>query len=150
MAFKIFGSNDFLESSRLENRVIIIRSFCLCKGFWYRQRQQKRIRNVWRNLFLMSEKKTILERDHCFSLPFFRKWIWTMLMRRKCKILFEQPRNMQQNPPIYLSPSAMFIANSRNIVGITKFSKYSYTPNLEQTFDRRPNALVTTKYPENS
>ena len=72
------------------NELPVIGSLFIHKGFWARgQTLQIAVRKRTAETFF-DVQKTILEKDQCFfSTQFYPKLIWAMLIRSKCKFLFE-------------------------------------------------------------
>ena len=73
------------------NELPAIRSLFMRKGFWDRQGANiaSRREKMYSGNFLRRSKNYYRERYTVFSTLFYQKSIWAILIRGKCKFLFE-------------------------------------------------------------
>ena len=75
----------------LMNELPVIGSCVMREGFWDRQGANiaSRYKKMYSEKLFPRPKKRFWREINAFSLLFYQKWIWTMLIRGKCKFLFE-------------------------------------------------------------
>ena len=74
------------------NDLPVIGSAVMRKGFWDRQGANiaNRLKEMYgEKLFCRSKRRFLREFDDLSLLFYQKKWIWTMLIREKCKFEFE-------------------------------------------------------------